>query len=528
MSAHLKPTMAPSGTSVGTYGTGNSRDGALYQEVPIRTLGSRVIQDPHGEMLKGESFEEESSTMLLFPQGAVIRLAAPVARGQDLMLINKRTNRYVHCRVTNLRTSPEVKSYVEVEFTHTTSNFWGVSFPKEAGKVTAIRAEMSFGPAVDPRIEATRAVLAKALAAAAAEAPSMAAAASPAPALEKPAPVSPRPPAPLPEVEEPAAPPPLFFLPKPTEAVPLCEPVAMDTEAAARPSERTAEPEQPATPLCVAGGDQAQAPAASSPLMNWEAISVHEPRRDRVRLAAASATAVWALLLLSYRIYCAVEPSFASSPQAASLSVVDAPLPLPSVAPAQPPLASAQEDASIVRAEAPEITPRETPRQLIVFVSKMTMPAPKAASDLHEAPEVTVTASDDPAAATPPPGAEAPGKAIGLLPTKGPEPPAPAEPQPTTENAAKAGDALVPARLVTSVPPVYPLLAKQAHIEGNVTIEAQIDASGNVIATRVLSGPQMLREAATTALTKWKFEPARLRDKPAPSATTVTIRFQLK
>src|SRR5271170_4843959 len=84
-------------------------------EVPVRAVGHRAARDSNGEVRQSERFEEDSTTMLLFPRGAVIPLAAPVVCGQELMLINKRTNRYAHCRVTNLRTTPDV-SYVEIEF----------------------------------------------------------------------------------------------------------------------------------------------------------------------------------------------------------------------------------------------------------------------------------------------------------------------------------------------------------------------------------------------------------------------------
>src|SRR5271154_2275736 len=156
MSAQAKPTLVPARPSEQLAGTtltavrSVSDIEASCLEVAIRALGYRALTDHRGETLKGESFEEDSTTMLLFPQGAVIRLATPVACGHDLMLINKRTNRYAHCRITNLRTSPDVKSYVEIEFTHASSDFWGVSFPKEPVKALSVAAAFAAHLPIEP------------------------------------------------------------------------------------------------------------------------------------------------------------------------------------------------------------------------------------------------------------------------------------------------------------------------------------------------------------------------------------------
>ena len=120
-----------------------------------------------------------------------------------------------------------------------------------------------------------------------------------------------------------------------------------------------------------------------------------------------------------------------------------------------------------------------------------------------------------------------PGGALGLLTATSPEPPPPAEPAAVPEKTVKPEESLVPARLVSSTQPVYPFLAKQAHIEGNVVIEVQIDAAGIVTGTKVISGPQALRQAAINAIAHWRFEPARLRDWPTASTTMVTLRFML-
>jgi protein TonB len=62
-------------------------------------------------------------------------------------------------------------------------------------------------------------------------------------------------------------------------------------------------------------------------------------------------------------------------------------------------------------------------------------------------------------------------------------------------------------------------------VEGDVVVEASIDSNGNVSATKVLYGPQMLRVAAVDALRRWKYEPAMLDGKAVATQMTVRIRF---
>jgi protein TonB len=103
--------------------------------------------------------------------------------------------------------------------------------------------------------------------------------------------------------------------------------------------------------------------------------------------------------------------------------------------------------------------------------------------------------------------------------TKGPA--APAAPIPV-------GGDVKTARLITSVPPVYPALAKTQHVSGNVLVDALIDANGRVTTMKVVSGPTLLHQAAMDALRQWKYQPALLDGKPVPMHLTVTIQFRLQ
>ncbi|MGB7849013.1 MAG: TonB family protein [Candidatus Acidiferrum sp.] len=85
---------------------------------------------------------------------------------------------------------------------------------------------------------------------------------------------------------------------------------------------------------------------------------------------------------------------------------------------------------------------------------------------------------------------------------------------------------LRPPQLTKSVEPVYPLAAKQQNISGNVQIDALIDASGNVGATKILSGPPLLQRAALDAVKQWKYTPALLSGQPISMHLTLTVEFR--
>jgi TonB family protein len=88
------------------------------------------------------------------------------------------------------------------------------------------------------------------------------------------------------------------------------------------------------------------------------------------------------------------------------------------------------------------------------------------------------------------------------------------------------GGDVKPAKLLKSVQPVYPQMARTQHVSGNVQIDALIDADGNVSAMKVLSGPTLLRDAALQSLKQWKYQPAELDGKPTSMHLTVVLQFR--
>jgi TonB family protein len=61
-------------------------------------------------------------------------------------------------------------------------------------------------------------------------------------------------------------------------------------------------------------------------------------------------------------------------------------------------------------------------------------------------------------------------------------------------------------KLISRSEPVYPPIAKAAHISGDVKLELNINASGHVTGGKVLSGPAMLAGAAQDCVRNWVYE----------------------
>lgn len=191
------------------------------------------------------------------------------------------------------------------------------------------------------------------------------------------------------------------------------------------------------------------------------------------------------------------------------------------VAPPPPPPPPPPAAAALVRA---------VPRQRFITGGKLFAPTviPKAVAEIKEAPLDPDTlggiAGGVPGGV---PGGQMGGVLGGViggvLTTAGkPVAPPAAKPAPI-----RVGGRVRPPKAILQVPPVYPTLAKQAHIQGQVQIDAVLDEQGNVIEMKVVSGPPLLYMAALEALKKWRYEPTYLNDQPIAVQMIVTVTFVL-
>jgi TonB family protein len=90
------------------------------------------------------------------------------------------------------------------------------------------------------------------------------------------------------------------------------------------------------------------------------------------------------------------------------------------------------------------------------------------------------------------------------------------------------GGEVNPAQLLSSTPPLYPQLARNQRISGDVKIDALIDERGRVTGMKVISGPAILHQSAMDALRQWKYRPASLNGVPVSMHLLVTIQFRLQ
>jgi len=81
---------------------------------------------------------------------------------------------------------------------------------------------------------------------------------------------------------------------------------------------------------------------------------------------------------------------------------------------------------------------------------------------------------------------------------------------------------------IKDVSPIYPKLAKQAKIEGIVTLELTTNVYGSVISWKILNGHPLLNSAVIDAIKQWVYEPYIVDGIPQSVKFTVDVTFALK
>jgi protein TonB len=104
---------------------------------------------------------------------------------------------------------------------------------------------------------------------------------------------------------------------------------------------------------------------------------------------------------------------------------------------------------------------------------------------------------------------------------------APPPPKPTAPTRVKQGGNVTAALIITQTRPVYPPLARQARIQGNVVLHAIIDKEGKVAQLEVISGHPLLVQAALDAVKQWRYKPTQLNGDPVEVDTTITVTFTM-
>jgi TonB family protein len=102
----------------------------------------------------------------------------------------------------------------------------------------------------------------------------------------------------------------------------------------------------------------------------------------------------------------------------------------------------------------------------------------------------------------------------------------------SANSTANAGDRVRLSQQTTqsvsvSVPPDYPLLARQMKVQGAVSLQALISREGSIQELRILSGPSILATAAREAVKQWHFKPFLQNGQPVETQARITVNFTI-
>jgi TonB family protein len=471
----------------------HSHTDAVSAEIRVVVDASQYTAFVRGLSKSVAPLHEETHTVIVFPKGAVIRLTGTLVAGDRLVLTNQQNGLQALCRVVSMKAPAGVKGYAEVEFLQRVPGFWEENPVDEKCEPAVLPA------AAPPKLQIVRK-----------DDPVPAAPAEPAKAESKPA-TAEHAPAPLPFVRVPAAAPAASsdaddLLAAGRKASPKRE-VLGSRFGFEEASEQTAKPARlrrhwMVAVACVA----ALAVAAAGVKMMLRhpaatAAAVQQPAASGVNNPPAAPQ---------------TQASNKSNAMDAQRVVVTAQVDPQPLAPTAK--GTSSQNAAVSKSPAPTQQSKTAAAwRMPIPDGKLVGPAarPNQAAEMKDVAPPTLGADAMPGAN---------GAAAGLVPggaraTAIPAPPAGAPP-PT-------GGRVQSPRLLTSAQPVYPPLAKKQGLEGDVTIEATIDATGQVGGMKVVSGPVALQQAAMDAMRLWKYEPAKLNGLAVSMPTRVIIRFKL-
>ena len=484
-----------------------------------------------------ELFTEETSTVLVFENGAVIRLSAAVAAGQLLFLTNKESRREVVAQVTRKRDFRPTSCYVEVEFSEPAPGFWGIEFPEESELVPANAQQQEAAELV----RSSRTVAGK-------------------PSESAPVPSAQEVEALKEEVEKlrkqleslqqkPAAKNSSAPTASATPPTPVTSSSSNSASQTETPGETPSKP--PAMPAQSSAGSSSRAsqvapvpPAEREDSTSFEDKPFPKPQirinrgksapqrsphlkpmpRGRIRPEIVRTTLLTAALLLVamgaawYLHWIPLLPFAKKQSSSATPTIPSNRAPAVNIVPPKP--AETHTDSA---KPAPPLT-APAPQPIVTLPSRSlpaTAEASKAsASTVLEMPNSGRSEATGPA--VPRESAITPAVSRNALPRSS------SNLSEVSSVPASGSAAFMPPKLIKSVRAVASPSSLKYFDKSNtaiVTLDALVDASGHVKSTKVISGPASLYDAAMHALKQYQYAPARLRGKPAPAHVTVSINF---
>jgi len=112
-----------------------------------------------------------------------------------------------------------------------------------------------------------------------------------------------------------------------------------------------------------------------------------------------------------------------------------------------------------------------------------------------------------------------------------PDPPRPqpaAQPAPAVDNRPmRVPSSILQGKAIERRKPIYPPIAKQIHLQGEVSIEVMIAPDGRVESARIVSGHPLLADKAKEAALGWRFQPTLLNNVPVRVTGVIVFVFKL-
>jgi periplasmic protein TonB len=100
-------------------------------------------------------------------------------------------------------------------------------------------------------------------------------------------------------------------------------------------------------------------------------------------------------------------------------------------------------------------------------------------------------------------------------------------PPKATPSRIRVGGNVQAAKMLRQIIPIYPPIAKTAHISGTVVLHAVIGKDGTVQDLTYVSGPPLLMKNAMDAVRQWRYQPTQLNGEPVEVDTTISVVFTL-
>jgi hypothetical protein len=492
---------------------------AVAHEARVVVTGAR----PSDNTRNRELFAEDTTSVLVFENGAVIRLSAAVVPGQLLFLTNQDTKREVIAQVTRKRVHRPTSCYVELEFTQPCPAFWGIELPKtpqpappdsphaevaklvQSAEATAddpgTRAPAPSANEVDELVKEVEALRAQLKSLQEKQPAPNIPPASPAPAA---VPVS----TPTSVPAETHATPPGEV--QPAKVQPAETPHTLLPLVAAVP---VAAP-SPAPPHTTSESQLSEDDLLPKPALDFQKAPVFPRPSSRAQKkipATPKPGAPRGLFLSATLIFVAAGAAW----------YMDW---IPGLPPLRTP--SPRTNANLIPpanpAHAPSPAPQK-PAQSPAVSSDAAQPSAAASAAQAAAPALNFSSSAPPAtnAASPTVPAPQPASVAAAAPVSNvKEKPAPllsaskrtplrtsTDSVPASTTLLLEGGPIVPPNLVKSVRPNAPPDAILGYVTGDVAVDATVDPSGRVNSVKVLSGPASLRNAAVKAVKQFWFEP---------------------